>query len=204
MNPVQYIIVKRNHGMSEGKLGAQIGHAAVEGVRISAKSPWGNPWDSTIVNRWYQGGHYAKIVLECENLAVTERYIRDRGFKTALIIDEGRTEVEPLTETAIGVEVLDKDMPHVRETFSQFKLLSTPRPKPELVIVQTKAKLSADTMADIRRAVDEGNMPYAQRLARGGPREPGRAEWERQFKEPVGKNEGGRFSRWWREFIWPT
>jgi peptidyl-tRNA hydrolase len=125
MNPAQYIIMNPNLGMNEGKIAAQAAHAAVESVRISAKEPWGNPWDSTIVNRWYQGGHYMTLVLEAADLQVAERYIRDRGFKTALIIDEGRTEVEPLTPTAVGVEILDKDMPHVRETFSVFKLYGT-------------------------------------------------------------------------------
>lgn len=152
MNPVQYILVQRNNSMRPGKLAAQVAHASVEGVRISAKEAWGNPWDSTIVNRWYQGGHYAKVVLEADNLAVAERYIRDRGFKTALIIDEGRTEVAPLTETAIGVEILDKDMPHVRETFSVFKLYGS---KPD---VATNTGCFAPSPMDRRIETTEGRL----------------------------------------------
>lgn len=127
-NPVQYIIMNPELPMGEGKARAQAAHASVEGLRCSAKEPWGNPWDSTIVNRWYQGGHYAKIVLASTDLFVAEHYINDRGFKSALIIDEGRTELDPLTPTAIGVEILDKDMPHVRETFSVFKLYPSKPP----------------------------------------------------------------------------
>lgn len=123
MNPVQYIIADHTLGMSPGKLAAQVAHASVEGVRISAREPNGNPWDASIVNRWYRGGSYAKVVLQADDLAIAERYIRDRGFKTALIIDEGRTEFDGrLTPTAIGVEIVDKDLPHVKATFGEFKL----------------------------------------------------------------------------------
>lgn len=112
--------------MSPGKLAAQSAHAAVEGLRLNAKSEWGNPWDSSLVNLWYRGGHYMKVVLQADDLLVAERYLNDRGFKTALIVDEGRTEFDGvLTPTAIGLPVLDKDQPHVSETFSAFKLYGT-------------------------------------------------------------------------------
>lgn len=125
MNPVQYIILNKGAGMSIGKAAAQAAHASVEGVRISAKVEGGNPWDSSIVNRWYRGGHYSKIVLEVKDeLALLKAlsYINARGFKAALIIDEGRTEVEALTTTALGCEIVDKDWPHARETFAAFSL----------------------------------------------------------------------------------
>lgn len=129
MNPVQYILINKSAGMSAGKMAAQAAHASVEGVRISARTPNGNPWDTSIVNRWYRGGHYAKIVLEVEDaqaLLVAKEYITSRGFKCSLIIDEGRTEVQPMTPTALGCEVVDKDSPHARETFSVFKLYQEP------------------------------------------------------------------------------
>lgn len=113
--------------MSTGKAAAQAAHASVEGVRISAKTPNGNPWDSSIVNRWYRGGHYAKIVLEvadAEALRTAKEYVEARGFQTSLIIDEGRTEIAPMTPTALGCEIVNKDDPHVRDTFSCFKLYS--------------------------------------------------------------------------------
>lgn len=126
MNPCQYIILDPTLRMSSGKLAAQAAHASVEGVRISAKESWGNPWDCSIVNRWYQGGHYAKIVLGtdgADGLFTAYQYITSRGFKAEMIIDEGRTEFDGgLTPTAIGCEIVDKDSAHVRETFSAFKL----------------------------------------------------------------------------------
>lgn len=129
MNPVQYILINKAAGMSAGKMAAQAAHASVEGVRLSARTPNGNPWDASIVNRWYRGGHYAKIVLEVENaqaLLVAKEYITSRGFKCSLIIDEGRTEIQPMTPTALGCEVVDKDQPHARETFSAFRLYQEP------------------------------------------------------------------------------
>lgn len=126
MKPVQYIIANNALEMPAGKLAAQVAHASVEGLRRNAKEEWGNPWDASIVNRWYQGGHYAKIVLEAPDLLVAERYLNDRGFKTALIIDEGRTVFDGgLTPTAIGLPVLDKDEAHVQATFGEFKLYGT-------------------------------------------------------------------------------
>jgi peptidyl-tRNA hydrolase len=134
MNPVQYIIANPALRLSAGKLAAQVAHASVEGVRISAKEPWGNPWDSSLVNRWYQGGHYAKVVLQSDDLTLAQKYIEGRGFKTALIIDEGRTEIEPLTPTALGVEIVDKDWPHARSTFGDFKLYR--ELPPEVIITE--------------------------------------------------------------------
>lgn len=130
VNPVQYLILDKSLGMSTGKAAAQAAHAAVEGIRLNAKTEWGNPWDAGIVNRWYQGGHYGKIVLESYDLHTAVAYIEARGIPCTLIIDEARTELEGLTPTAIGCPVVDKDQPHVRETFSAFKLYND-RPRLE-------------------------------------------------------------------------
>jgi peptidyl-tRNA hydrolase len=115
--------------MSPGKLAAQVAHASQLGLltHVDPSKNRTNPYDDAAVNRWLRGGHYAKVVLETtDDLATVERYINDRGFKTALIIDEGRTEFGGgLTPTAIGTGVVDKDWPHCRETFGDFKLYGT-------------------------------------------------------------------------------
>ncbi len=64
---------------------------------------------------------------DADELQVQQKYIEDRGFKTSLIIDEGRTEIDPFTPTALGVEVLNKNNPHVAATFGEFRLFSDPR-----------------------------------------------------------------------------
>lgn len=129
MNPVMYILVERDNPMSAGKLGAQIGHAAVEAYRLSCKQDErepGNFQESSIANRWRRGGHYTKIVLMTDDLNTAFEYIGARGFNVVKIIDEGRTEVSPLTRTALGVEIVDKDSAHVQDTFGLFKLYNPP------------------------------------------------------------------------------
>lgn len=128
MNPVQYIILNKGAGMSTGKAAAQAAHASQMGLLAQVDfDTLRSPYEDKLTNLWMRGGHYAKIVLEvpsAECLKDAERYINDRGFRTALIIDEGRTEISPVTPTALGTGVVDKDFPHARETFSAFKLYS--------------------------------------------------------------------------------
>lgn len=114
--------------MTPGKIAAQAQHAAVEAFRIS---------DSAMLDAWYLGGHYCKLVMLAEDdvhLITIQKYIEDRGFKTKLIIDEGRTEIRPLSTTALGVEVVDRDDPHTAATFGEFKLYKEAKktsPKPQ-------------------------------------------------------------------------
>lgn len=149
MDPCMYIFLNAGAGMSTGKAAAQAAHAAVEAYRLSCPPAPDRPESqgyfvqSTIVNRWYQGGHYKKIVLRADDelhLHTIERYLEDRGFRTALIVDEGMTEVRPHTATALGVEVVDKDDGHTAATFSTFDLFrdlhappppGVPKPKPD-------------------------------------------------------------------------
>jgi peptidyl-tRNA hydrolase len=117
MKPAMYIFLNKGLGMSTGKSAAQAAHAAVEAYRISP--------DNWIKESWYKGGHYMKLVMECrdsDHLRDTERYLNDRGFKTVLILDEGHTEVPPITPTALAVALVDKDDPHTAATFESFRL----------------------------------------------------------------------------------
>lgn len=114
-NPVMYTFLNKGLNMSVGKAAAQAQHAAVEAFRGSA---------SEAIETWLEGGHYAKVVFQAKNehqLLKAQRYIEDRGFKTFLIIDEGRTEIEPHTATALGVEIVDKADRHVAATFGSFQ-----------------------------------------------------------------------------------
>jgi peptidyl-tRNA hydrolase len=121
-----YIFINRGLGMSPGKIGAQAAHAAVEAYQIS------NP---TLVDDWYRGGHYCKLVMLAEDdmhLLVIKQYIEERGFQTKLIIDEGHTEIRPHSMTALGVEVVDRDDPHTAATFQEFKLYREKKPEQEI------------------------------------------------------------------------
>lgn len=142
MKPAMYIFINRGLGMSPGKIAAQAGHAAVEAYRLS------DPYISydaeltaaerltqkKLLAAWYTGGHYAKYVMEArdnEHIRDIERYLKDRGFRTALILDEGHTEVPPISPTALGVALVDKDDEHTAATFSSFRLYrETPLDEP--------------------------------------------------------------------------
>lgn len=128
MRTVMYIFLNKGLGMSTGKSAAQVAHAAVEAFRVS---------DTRLVEEWYVGGHYTKVIMEAEDeqhLHAIKYYVEKRGFKTELIVDEGRSEVRPHTATALGVEIVDKDDPHVTRTFESFKTYrdrpSRPDPDP--------------------------------------------------------------------------
>lgn len=125
MKPAMYLFVNKGLGMSTGKTAAQVGHAAVEAYLIS---------EPNITADWRRGLHYMKLVMECrdtEHLLSTERYLNDRDFNTVLIIDEGHTEIDPITPTALGVEIVNKEDPHTEATFQSFRLYKDKLAKPK-------------------------------------------------------------------------
>lgn len=140
MKPAMYIFVNKGLGMSPGKIAAQAGHAAVEATLLSHPiTAAAAPGDAVneLWNAWRTGLHYAKYVMEArdsDHLRDTERYLNDRGFKTALIIDEGHTEIEPIQPTALGVALVDKDDPHTAATFESFKLFRQQSPEQAYVL----------------------------------------------------------------------
>jgi PTH2 family peptidyl-tRNA hydrolase len=118
MNPVQYIIANQGARMSPGKLAAQVAHASVKGVTYDILV------GTALYLEWNDSGH-TKIVLAArdnDHMLWAERYLSEQGFHGQMIIDEGRTEVSPLTPTALGFPILDKDDEKVKFAFSTFKL----------------------------------------------------------------------------------
>lgn len=171
MNPGMYIFLNRGAGMSTGKAAAQAGHAAVEAFRLSMRHPEGLSSayyeESNLVRLWYKGGHYAKYVMACRDdahLRDTERYLNDRGFKTALILDEGHTEVAPITPTALGVELVDRDDPHVQATFSSFDLYKDEQPR--ILVLEEGQRLHPVEMDHLRELYKQGKYADAERYAR--------------------------------------
>lgn len=125
MDATQYIFINKGARMSAGKIAAQAGHAAVEGYKMTA-SP-------ELIDAWYIGNGYKKIVLEARDevhLHSIHHYLTERGIAHKLIIDEGHTEVDPHTATAIGTAIVDKDDAHVAATLGDFRLYREPRPTP--------------------------------------------------------------------------
>lgn len=180
MNPAMYIFLNKGLGMSTGKAAAQAAHAAVEGYRLSCGlvphvfedwlTGWGTPqWpgvETDTVRSWYKGGHYTKLVMEAEDdqhLMNIQEYIEARGFKSTLIVDEGHTEVRPFSATALGVEIVDKDNPHVAATFGEFKLF---KGNPSVVVIESSEKIDTATYIAVKSLVDEGKIGAAQERIR--------------------------------------
>lgn len=132
-NIVQYIIANQGANMSGGKLAAQVAHAAVKGYAITRVQ------GGDYIEVWNKTGH-TKIVLmarDNEHMYAAERYLADQGIATALIIDEGRTEVPALTPTALGSELVDKDDERIKFAFGTFKLY---KDKPKQAVPPTTRK----------------------------------------------------------------
>lgn len=127
MRPAMYTFINRGLGMSPGKLAAQAQHAAVEAYRLTDSLERGigeHQRKQHVRDEWRVGGHYTKLVMLAEDdvhLLTIKHYLEERGFATALIIDEGRTEIKPHSMTALGVEIVDRDDPHTAATFESFK-----------------------------------------------------------------------------------
>ena len=121
INPVMYLFVNKDLGMSPGKLAAQVAHAACLAQRGSKPE---------LIESWYEFGFYTKLVMEArdaEHVKIIERYLNERKIKTFIVIDEGRTEIKKHSITALGCEVVNKNI--MGPIFKEFDLF-----KPELTI----------------------------------------------------------------------
>jgi peptidyl-tRNA hydrolase len=132
MKPVMYIVANKGLGMSPGKLAAQVAHAAVNAYRLSNTKLGTLDQEVKLRMNWFDTGH-TKIVLEArdtEHLLMVERYLNERGFLTTLIIDEGRTEIDPHTPTALGIQIVDKEDPDVQFAFADLRTYREGPPSP--------------------------------------------------------------------------
>jgi peptidyl-tRNA hydrolase len=132
MNPVMYIFLNKGLGMSTGKAAAQAAHAGClviedfyrpsvgDGVPKLAVKP-----KEELYREWMDSGHYTKLTMEVEDSVMMhsiQQYLETRGYKTYLVIDEGRTENTAFKPTAMAVEIVDKDDPRTAGVFGEFKL----------------------------------------------------------------------------------
>ncbi len=111
---VQYLIANKALGMSPGKLSAQVAHGAVRSAMASG---------AIDTDKWLKTGE-TKIVLEArdeQHLRTAQEYIEKLGIKTFLVLDEGRTEIPPLSATVLASEVVDKSEEKVQQAFGTFK-----------------------------------------------------------------------------------
>jgi PTH2 family peptidyl-tRNA hydrolase len=95
----QVIVVRKDLGMSCGKIAVQVAHASLEAAEISRRE---NP---DLYRAWKEEGA-KKVVLEVkseEELIEIYREALDKGLVSVLIRDAGLTELEPGTATAVGI-----------------------------------------------------------------------------------------------------
>lgn len=108
-----YIFLNKGIKMSKGKTAVQAAHAAVLSYQIS-KEDTKNNWNKN---------NYIKIMLSADSEKHIEgiaKYLMQNEIMCTTVYDIGRTEVEPNTLTALGVEIIDEEFQ--KEKLKQFKL----------------------------------------------------------------------------------
>ena len=98
MDETQMVIVLRKDlKLPKGKMAVQASHS-VASLVMKAK-------DDRIFQQWFNAGQ-KKIAVFCENekelLSIMQK-AKDKGLKTSLVQDAGRTVVEPGTKTCIAI-----------------------------------------------------------------------------------------------------
>lgn len=110
----QVIVVNKSLGMSQGKLAAQVAHASILSMLNANES---------IVCGWLDNS-YPKIVLQVEtaqDLLSLQEKANELKIATALVIDEGRTEVSNGSITCLGIGPDTKAM--IDEVTGELRLL---------------------------------------------------------------------------------
>ncbi|MEB3773324.1 MAG: peptidyl-tRNA hydrolase Pth2 [Desulfurococcales archaeon] len=99
----QVIVVRRDLEMGRGKAAAQAAHASCEAVFRILDSRDG-VWMSWL-REWRLGGQ-TKVVVRVdseEELLRVYREAEEQGLPASLVIDAGRTQLEPGTRTAVAI-----------------------------------------------------------------------------------------------------
>jgi peptidyl-tRNA hydrolase len=125
--PARYIFLNQDLAMSPGKCAAQAAHAETLAAHDFYEGTENRSWwvdQAELYEKWLGDGHYAKYVMKAEDstqMYTIERYLKDRGFKTYMVVDEGRTEGTYLVPTAMAVELVDKDDERTASIFQVFR-----------------------------------------------------------------------------------
>lgn len=110
----QVIVVNKSLGMSQGKLAAQVAHASILSM---FEAPEG------IVCGWLDNS-YPKIVLQAEttqDLFALQEKANELKLPSALVIDEGRTEISNGSITCLGIGPATKEL--IDEVTGKLRLL---------------------------------------------------------------------------------
>jgi peptidyl-tRNA hydrolase len=105
---VQYYVIRRNLKLTAGKVGAQVGHAAM--FFMEAFQNVSHTWRmlseeeearTALVLEW-RAGEYGKIILGAGDKEFEELKKNYAAPSSFLVIDNGHTQVDPNTETCLG------------------------------------------------------------------------------------------------------
>lgn len=119
----QYVIVPKNPEMSKGKMASQVAHATFLAL---------DKCHEIDLAKWKFNG-MCVIVLECEDthqLSNIAKYLEQWNVPHHMYIDEGITEVNPMTPTALATGVLTEDKFWM---FDEFKLFGEKPSAQELI-----------------------------------------------------------------------
>ncbi|KFZ25982.1 MAG: peptidyl-tRNA hydrolase [Candidatus Izimaplasma bacterium HR2] len=109
MKVKQVIVARKDLNMSPGKLAAQVSHASLgallDEIRESRTDTIFKLKEKSAAYKWL-AEDFTKIVLQVnseEELLALYKIAKSKGMSCALIVDDGRTEVEPGTATCLGI-----------------------------------------------------------------------------------------------------
>lgn len=121
-SPVMYLFVNGSLNMSPGKMAAQVAHAAVRAAL------WTQQNNAKLGSKWLYNGE-CKLVMSARDENDIKRihdYLKIKNINSHIIYDEGLTELGGTEITALGVEVVDRELEEIQNAFGHFKLY---RPK---------------------------------------------------------------------------
>ncbi len=87
------IVVRKDLGMSCGKIAGQVGHASVMAYKASTNETWYSEGQKKIVLKTEDGVTLTTIACDAESKNLSVHYVRDFGL----------TQVEPNTLTCIAI-----------------------------------------------------------------------------------------------------
>ena len=99
---VMYFLVRSDLKMSKGKTATQVGHAVQDLVLMCPRH---------ILNSYAKSGH-TKVILKVSNPEEMERIseqCRLAHFAHHIVVDEGRTQIEPSSKTVLGIGPVGKE-----------------------------------------------------------------------------------------------
>ena len=117
----QFVIVPKKPKMSKGKIASQVAHATF--MALENQNDYKEMPENPLIQKWIGSG-MCVIVLQCESpleLFGIDKYLEQWKVPHHLYIDEGITEVNMGTPTALATGVMTEDQFWMFHTMRLFK-----------------------------------------------------------------------------------